>query len=71
MEEDLVTLIKYDGSAVEWKNKIQRKIEEILDNKATVAGSKQYIYGIAFVNALLTPELEAILKLPYHWQKKK
>ncbi len=71
LEENLVSLIKYDGNAVNWQRSIKAKIEEILAQKAGKMAEKFYACDVAFVTALLSPELEAVLKLAYNWQKLK
>ncbi|WP_439694595.1 hypothetical protein ACFGVS_15160 [Mucilaginibacter sp. AW1-7] len=71
LEENLVSLIKYDSSAINWQTTIKVKIEEISAQKAGEMAEKSYGCDVAFVTALLTPELEAVLKLPYNWEKLK
>lgn len=71
LEENLITLIKYDGSEIDWGKKIKIKVEEIIEHKISANNDANFIFDVAFVSALLSPELEAVLQLNYNWQKHK
>jgi nucleoside phosphorylase/CheY-like chemotaxis protein len=70
-EASLTSLVKYDPSKQDWENKIKTKIDDIANSSLASLLPENIAYDIAFINALLTPELDAVLELDYKWAKKK
>jgi len=70
-DENLTSLVHYDPSKQDWENKIRSKIDEITHSSLARLSPETLEYDVAFINALLTPEMDAVLELDYSWQKKK
>jgi nucleoside phosphorylase len=69
LDDNLVSLIKYDETKDDWRNKIKSKIRDLVEQKQNNYEHANYIYDVGIVTALSTPELEAVLKLKYNWTK--
>lgn len=69
LNEKFVSLIKYEATGSGWQTTIQSKVEEVVLQERNAAATKSYEYDVAIITALLTPELEAVLKLGYNWTK--
>lgn len=70
-DENLISLVQYDPASISWESKIRTKIEELQQSSIGLPLVNTQRYDIAFVNALRSPELDAVLELDYQWQKKK
>lgn len=70
-DENLTSLVKYDPTSRSWEEKIRLKIDEIANSSIGRPASELLKCDIAFITALRTPELDAVLDLDYNWQKKK
>jgi nucleoside phosphorylase/CheY-like chemotaxis protein len=66
--EDLWQVVQYDSTDDTWVQQLQRKIRYILLAKR--AGPlPDYEQYLCVLTALPTPELEAVLKIPWAWEK--
>ncbi len=69
LEKYLWTLIHYDNTTNEWKEKIINKIQYLIDSKQNMYGACFEKFDIAVITALEDPELSAVLNLPCNWNK--
>lgn len=69
-EDDLWALITYNPSSTIWENQIRNKIEYLVQSKKSLKDPRNipYLYDLAIVTALQTPELEAVLNLEENWE---
>ncbi len=66
--EDLWQVIQYDPTDDTWVRQLQRKISYILVAKRA-SPLPDYDNYLCVLTALATPELEAVLKIPWQWQR--
>jgi nucleoside phosphorylase len=65
--EDLWLVIQYDPASDIWADQLRRKIQHISMAKRSVAPPDYGSY-LAVVTALASPELSAVLDIPWNWQ---
>jgi nucleoside phosphorylase len=67
--EDLWLVIQYDPASESWAEKLKRKVQHILITKRDNTALPDYSSHLCVVTALQSPELTAILKLPWSWKQ--
>ena len=69
-DDDLWSLIQYDGTSVKWELLIKRKIDYLINSKRSFSESlnRTYDFDLAIITALRDTELDAILALDANWQ---
>jgi nucleoside phosphorylase/CheY-like chemotaxis protein len=70
-DESLTSLVHYDPAEQDWENKIRIKIDEIIQSSLARISPETLEFDVAFITALRTPELDAVLDLDYNWEKTK
>lgn len=66
--EDLWQIIQYDSASNTWAEQLQRKVRHILIAKAVPEGIPSHDIHLGIITALPSPELSAVLSLPWHWK---
>ena len=64
---ELWSVIRFDRSSIEWANQLGAKIRQLLRIQQVEAGPLPEV-DLAIVTALKTPELDAVLELPWSWK---
>lgn len=69
-DEALVPIVKYDPTDVTWSRPLVRRVSYILESAASrsAPGVKEYDFDLAICTALESPELSAVLRLPWNWR---
>lgn len=62
----LLTLVHFDGASDDWEKALIARIEHILDASSAIP---PYQADLAILCALETPELQAVLRLPWGWRR--
>jgi len=66
----LLTLVHYDPSSSEWEHALQSRVRHIASAlSAKLEAPPDYGSDLAIVCALYSPELTAVLKLPWNWEQ--
>lgn len=59
------TSIKYDATSDEWRLRLENFLKQII--RTGTANNQEYIYDVAIICALESPELTEVKRLPYQW----
>jgi nucleoside phosphorylase/CheY-like chemotaxis protein len=66
----LLTLVQYDAGSSDWEHALQARVRHIVDFENARAIEPNNIQcDVAIVCALHSPELSAVLNLPWNWQQ--
>lgn len=65
----MLTLLHYDATSDDWKQKLTERTRHILLAQAAQSEAANYSYDFAIICALQSPELDALLRLPWDWQQ--
>ncbi|HNP84286.1 MAG TPA: hypothetical protein PKN47_22720 [Nitrospira sp.] len=68
--EDLWLILLYEPSSDAWIEQLQRKVRHILLTEQKSPTTSDYLTQLCIVTALQDPELKAVLRLPWSWQKR-
>jgi nucleoside phosphorylase/CheY-like chemotaxis protein len=66
--EHLWTILRYETSSDAWIEQIQRKIRYIRLAERSQSAQADFGSFLGVITALHTPELTAVLELPWHWE---
>ncbi|UHS55580.1 histidine kinase [Agrobacterium vaccinii] len=64
----VLQIVHYDQSSRDWSDRITRAIRRIQFSLESREKSAQYDYDLAIITALKSPELDAVLNLPWNWE---
>ena len=67
-EEDLWLVILYEPNSDAWLIQLRNKIRHILLAERSGIGIQEYEAYLCIVTALVDPELNAVLELPWNWE---
>jgi len=67
--EELWTVIQYDPTTLAWEDQLRRKVRHILLAERAAGGVPEFGAHLCVVTALTTPELSAVLALPWQWSR--
>lgn len=72
-ENEVWVLIQYESTQVDWKIKLQNKLNYLIKSKSDMLNytNVEYQFDIAIVTALRNPELRAVLDLKANWEETK
>lgn len=59
------TAIKYDATSDEWRLRLENFLKQII--RTGTSNNQEYIYDVAIICALESPELAEVKRLPYQW----
>jgi nucleoside phosphorylase len=66
---EVLSVIQYRTDSEEWERKLERKLRHICRAEKGAYSGPQYATCLGVVTALHTPELAAILELPWSWSQ--
>ncbi|KAF2989832.1 hypothetical protein MJC1_03178 [Methylocystis sp. MJC1] len=67
-ERDVLQLVFYDPASREWEEKLHRIAKRVVQSESNPVSTPDYQTHLCILTALATPELEAVLRLPWAWK---
>lgn len=66
---DLWRVLHYTTANDDWLHQLQRKVQHIIRNQRSSGGQIKHSADVCILTALHSPELSAVLKLPWSWRE--
>lgn len=66
-EADVLQVVHYDPFSEEWAERLVRIAKRVLDQSIRPISTPTYAMHLCIITALASPELQAVLALPWNW----